>query len=93
MIDFLYSIDKTIFVFINQTLSNPVGDFLWPLITDYNNIWAVRISLGLIWLLLLVKGGRAGRTVAVMIIPLLFLATRSAALSLRNGWGALAPVT
>ena len=39
MSEWLYSIDKSIFIFINQTLSNAVGDFLWPLITDYDRQW------------------------------------------------------
>ncbi len=76
MIEFLYSIDKAIFLFINQTLSNPVGDVLWPIITDYDKFWAIRIPLIIVWLWLLVKGGRAGRTVAIMIIPVIFFADK-----------------
>lgn len=72
MIEFLYSIDKAVFLFINQTLSNPVSDVLWPLITDYDKFWVVRMPLIIVWLLLLIKGGRAGRTVAIMIIPVIF---------------------
>lgn len=73
MIEFLYTIDKAIFLFINQTLSNPIGDVLWPIITDYNRILAIQIPLVIVWLLLIVKGGRTGRTVAIMIIPAIFL--------------------
>ena len=91
MIDFLYSIDKAIFIFINQTLSNPVGDFLWPLITDYNNIWIVRIPLILIWVLLLFKGGRTGRTVAVMIIPMLFLSDKISSAFIKEWVGRARP--
>ena len=76
MTEFLYSIDKSIFIFINQTLSNPVGDFLWPLITDYDKLWAIRIPLVITWLLLLIRGGRTGRTVAIMIVPVLFLSDK-----------------
>ena len=76
MIEFFYSIDKAIFVFINQTLSNPIGDVLWPLITDFDKLWAVRIPLAFAWLLLLLKGGRAGRTVAIMIVPVIFLSDK-----------------
>ncbi|MBM2846234.1 MAG: Phosphatase family protein, partial [Bacteroidetes bacterium] len=54
MIEFLYGIDKAIFLFINQTLSNPVGDFLWPLITDYDKLWPVRILLIGVWLWLVI---------------------------------------
>jgi len=74
--EFLYSIDKAIFLFINQTLSNPVGDVLWPLITDYDKLWPVRIVLGGSWLWLLIRGGRRGRTVAILLVPLLFLSDK-----------------
>lgn len=73
MTDFLYSIDKAIFVFINQTLSNPVSDVLWPLITDYDKILVMRIILVGVWLWLLWKGGRRGRTTALLIIPLIVI--------------------
>lgn len=73
MIDFLYSIDKALFLFINQTLSNPVGDFLWPLITDYSKTWAVRLILFAVWVWLMIKGGRRGRTAALLVIPIIFL--------------------
>lgn len=76
MIEFLYGIDKAIFLFINQTLSNPVGDFLWPLITDYDKLWPVRILLIGVWLWLVIRGGRNGRTVAVMIIVVIFLSDK-----------------
>jgi len=72
--DFLYSIDVSLFRFINETLSNPVGDFLWPLITDYDKLLPVRIVLVLVWIGLLVKGGRTGRTVALLLIPVILCA-------------------
>jgi undecaprenyl-diphosphatase len=73
MIDFLYSIDKSLFLLINQTLSNPVGDFLWPLITDYDKTWVVRLILFAVWVWLMVKGGRRGRTAALLLVPIIFL--------------------
>ncbi len=72
MIDFLYSIDVAVFHFINVTIANPVGDVLWPLITDYDRFLPVRIVLLTVWLLLLVRGGTRGRTAAILIIPILF---------------------
>jgi undecaprenyl-diphosphatase len=72
VIDFLYSIDRAVFLFINNGLANPVGDFLWPLITDYDRFLPVRILLLLLWVWLLVRGGVRGRTAALLIIPLLF---------------------
>jgi undecaprenyl-diphosphatase len=74
VIDFLYSIDTALFVFINQTISNPVGDVLWPLITHYDKFLVVRILLLVVWIGLLFKGGRAGRRVALLLIPILFAA-------------------
>ncbi|MBI4535460.1 MAG: phosphatase PAP2 family protein [Ignavibacteriae bacterium] len=76
MIDLLYSIDVAVFHFINNTLSNPVGDVLWPLITDYDKLWPVRIVLLATWVVLVTKGGRTGRTAAIMIIPVLFLSDK-----------------
>lgn len=71
MIEFLYSIDKAVFIFVNETISNSLGDVIWPLITDYDKLWAVRVVLLALWLWLLVRGGRRGRTVALLLIPLL----------------------
>ncbi len=74
--DFLSSLDRAVFVFLNQTIANPVGDVLWPLITDYDKLLPVRIILACAWLYLLVKGGRTGRTVALLLLPLLFISDR-----------------
>ena len=70
----LFDIDRWIFFFINSTLANPIGDTLWPLITDYDKILVVRIILVGVWLWLIIRGGVRGRTVAVMLIPVLFAA-------------------
>ena len=71
MIEFLYGIDRAVFLFINQTLSNPVGDALWPSITDYDKQLPVRIVLVAVWLWLIIKGGVKGRTAAFLLIPIL----------------------
>ncbi|HXX65406.1 MAG TPA: phosphatase PAP2 family protein, partial [Bacteroidota bacterium] len=74
--EFLYSIDVAVFHFLNGTLANPVGDVLWPLITDYDKLLPVRIVLAAVWIVLLVKGGTRGRTVALLLIPVLFCADK-----------------
>lgn len=71
MIDQLYFIDASLFHFINQSLATSVGDVVWPLITDYDKHWPIRVVLIGIWLWLLVKGGARGRTAALILIPLL----------------------
>jgi len=74
MTEFLYSIDVALFRFINGTIANPVGDVLWPLITNYDRFLPVRILLLVVWILLLVKGGARGRTAALLLVPVLLLA-------------------
>ena len=91
MTEVLYSIDKAIFLFINHTLSNPVTDVLWPLITDYDKFWAVRIPLVIIWLLLLFRGGKTGITVAIMIVPVLFLSDKISSAFIKEWVGRLRP--
>lgn len=55
MMPFLYSIDTAIFFFFNRTISNPVTDLLWPLITDYSSFLAVRVVLLAVWLFLIIR--------------------------------------
>ena len=74
MTEFLYSLDKAVFLFINVTLSNPVGDVLWPIITEYDKLLPVRIVLFGVWLLLIIRGGARGRTAALLLIPVIVLA-------------------
>jgi undecaprenyl-diphosphatase len=74
VIDFLYSLDKAVFLFINVTLSNPVGDVVWPIITEYDKLLSVRIVLFAVWLLLIIRGGSRGRTAALLLIPVIVLA-------------------
>lgn len=68
MIEFLYSIDKSVFFFINHTLSNPVFDVIMPFLTNMNQILWVKILVLILWLLLMVKGGKTGRTVGILLV-------------------------
>ena len=71
MLEFLYSLDKTIFDFCNQTLSNPIFDLIMPTLTNWNQSW---IGLGLaggFLLLLIWRGGKKGRIAAVLLIPII----------------------
>ena len=91
--EFLFSIDKSLFIFINQTLSNPVGDALWPFITDYVQFWPVRVILLALWIWLIIRGGRKGRTVALMLIPLIFLSDKLSSAWLKDLVGRPRPCT
>ncbi len=72
---FLY-MDRWLFCFINQSLANPVFDVLMPVLTDWNKTvggWSVAIAL---WLLLMVKGGRTGRIIGILLIPMIIAGDR-----------------
>ncbi len=72
--ELLSAADRAVFLFLNQTISNPVGDFLWPLITDYDRLPLVRVILIGLWVWLLIRGGVRGRTAALLLIPVLVAA-------------------
>lgn len=84
MIEFFYSLDLSALHFINGTLANPVGDVVWPLITDYDRLLPVRIVLLAMWLFLLIRGGARGRTAALLLIPVLFCADKISSLVLKE---------
>lgn len=67
---FLYAIDRAVFLFFNRTLANPVFDFVMPYITE-EDYW--RIPILLVWLALVIFGGKKGRIVALLVIPILTL--------------------
>ena|ERR1035437_347489 len=69
MIDYLYRIDLNIFYFFNHTLSIPVLDKFFSLITNVNNWYIAYIIL---FLIAFIKGGRAGK---IMVIGVLILIT------------------
>ena len=68
MIDYLYRIDLTIFYFFNHTLSTPVLDKFFSLITSVNNWYIAYIIL---FLIAFIKGGRTGRITAIGVLILI----------------------
>jgi undecaprenyl-diphosphatase len=70
MLETLYSIDKSIFFFFNHSLHNSVLDVVMVFLTRTDTLH-FRIFYVLLWLALVVKGGRTGRTVAILLIPLI----------------------
>ncbi len=65
MISWLDGIDKTLFHFVNETLSNPLFDVFMPIITN-QNYWVFPILI-LIFMLIL-KGGKRGKIAAGILI-------------------------
>ena len=68
MIDYLYRIDLNIFYFFNHTLSIPVLDKFFSLITSVNNWYIAYIILLSI---AFIKGGRTGRITAIGVLILI----------------------
>ena len=65
MISWLDAIDKSLFHFFNNTLSNTLFDILMPIITN-QGYWAVPILILLLYLF--VKGGKRGQVTACLLI-------------------------
>ncbi len=84
MAEFLFSIDRAIFYFCNQTLSNPIFDILMPAITDWNKSWIGLGLFGLFWIFLFWKGGKRGKSAALLLIPLIILSDQVSSNLLKN---------
>jgi membrane-associated phospholipid phosphatase len=69
MIDSLIHLDKVIFIFINQSISNQLFDSVIPVITDWDKTLIGRLLVIVGLILLLWKGDKNKRA----ILPLLFL--------------------
>lgn len=71
--DVLYAVDRAVFVFFNRTIANPVFDLLMPPITDWNKSWIGLALFAALWLLLVWKGGKSGRILGLLLIPLIVM--------------------
>lgn len=81
MIDYLYSIDKAIFYFINNTLSNPIFDKFFPFITYIPNWFIAYIIL---WFIILLKGSNRGKIAAFLVILLIATSDQMSSSILKN---------
>jgi undecaprenyl-diphosphatase len=61
----ILKVDISLFYFINNTMQNSFFDSIMPVITDIDN-WKIVILI--VWLALIVKGGKKGRVAAVLVI-------------------------
>ncbi|MGB2867367.1 MAG: phosphatase PAP2 family protein [Bacteroidota bacterium] len=64
----LYSLDISIFYFINTTLQNRVFDVIMPFLTDLNKNRPVLVLIGLLLVWMIVRGGKNVRLPAIMLI-------------------------
>jgi undecaprenyl-diphosphatase len=67
---FLVNLDIQCFYFINVHLQNTLFDMIMPFITNKYN-WYPLITI--LWFYLVIRGGKKGRTVAFLIIPIIAL--------------------
>ncbi|MBN1560386.1 phosphatase PAP2 family protein [candidate division KSB1 bacterium] len=76
MLDLLQRLDTSLFFLINNGLSNPVFDWLMPFITIQENWYPLflLIIIGLLW-----KGGKQGRIVIALLIPVIVLSDQMSA--------------
>lgn len=81
MFDFLYNIDVQLFYFINVTCANPITDKLMPFITDREH-WF--IFYGIMWLAMVIKGGKRGRIAAIMIIVCVIISDQASSSIIKN---------
>lgn len=73
MLDSFLDIDKAAFHFFNNTISNPLLDFVMPLITDWSQFLIMRIFLGFVLAYLLFFNGSKGRILIVLILITVFI--------------------
>jgi undecaprenyl-diphosphatase len=88
MLEFLYQIDLKFLYFINHTLSNPFFDKLFPFTTEVKNWYITYIIL---FLILIVKGGRIGKIAAVAIILLIITTDQFSSFVLKSLVGRIRP--
>jgi len=88
MVEFLYQIDLKLLYFINDTLSNPFFDKVFPFITEVKNWYLVYL---IFFLLLVIKGGRIGRIAAVALILLITATDQFSSFFLKNLIGRIRP--
>ena len=80
MIDLILSIDKTIFIFINNNLSNPIFDVIMPIFDNTKNL----IPLMLLPYILAIIFDKNNRYILLILIPIAILLTDQSGLFLKK---------
>ena len=88
MLDFLLELDTSLFLFINVSLANTVTDFIMPLITESDHWLPIYVIL-FAWLL--IKGGKEGRIIFVLLIVGVILTDQISASLIKDWVGRLRP--
>ena len=88
MLQSLINIDKSIFSFFNSTISNPIFDVFFHIITN-QDIWTIPILIGVI--ILSIKGGKRGKISSAILVIAIILADYSSAQILKPFFQRLRP--
>jgi undecaprenyl-diphosphatase len=90
MLEAVTSLDRTLFYFLNHSIQNSVFDVLMPFITRTDTLhW--RITYAVMWLALVIKGGRTGRTIAVLLIPIILVSDQLSSSVIKSWVGRIRP--
>ncbi len=81
MLEFLYKLDVSVLYFINHTLANPFFDKFFPFITEVKNWYIAYI---LLFIIIILKGGRIGRIAAAVFILLIISTDQFSSFFLKN---------
>jgi undecaprenyl-diphosphatase len=81
MINFFYSIDLSVFYFINQSIANPIFDNFFIFITDVKNWYLLYIVL---WFICFFKGGRIGKIAAILSLFLIAVSDQVSSFVIKN---------
>ncbi len=73
MTEFLLSIDKAVFHFVNRMLENVVFDVFMPFLTDLNKNTPALVVVLITLIMWFVKGGRNARLAILLLIPTIAL--------------------
>lgn len=84
MAEFFFSVDTTIFYFFNTVIANPLLDSVMPVLTDYDKTMIGRIIVIGIVIVLLWRGGKRGRTVVALLIPLILMSDQLSSSVIKN---------
>lgn len=84
----LINIDHAIFHFINDSIANPILNWIMPIVTNENNI---AIPLLLFWLWLLFYKGKRGKIAAVLLLLTVILTDVIAAQIIKHWIGRIRP--
>lgn len=80
----LYALDKAVFLFFNRTIANPLFDAVMPPITDWNKHWIGIALFASLWILIFWRGGKKGRILMLLLIPLITLSDQVSSTFVKN---------